>query len=60
MDEAKKHEICQWLIKAGHDLRSAERLLTDDPPLLDTAVYHCQQVAEKVDFRDHRMRVMGV
>ncbi len=47
MDEAKVHEIRQWLIKADHDLRSAERLLTGDPPLLDTAVYHCQQVAEK-------------
>ncbi len=47
MDEAKIHEIRQWLIKADHDLRSAERLLTGEQPLLDTAVYHCQQAAEK-------------
>jgi len=47
MDEAKKHEISQRLTKARNDMRSAERLLTADPPLLDTAVYHCQQVAEK-------------
>ncbi len=47
MDEAKIREIRQWLLKARHDLRSAERLLTCDPPLLDTAVYHCQQTAEK-------------
>lgn len=47
MDEAKLHEIRQWLIKADHDLRSAERLLSGTPPLLDTAVYHCQQAAEK-------------
>ena len=47
MDEAKVSEIRQWLIKADHDLRSAERLLTGEPPLLDTAVYHCQQAAEK-------------
>lgn len=47
MDEAKLHEIRQWLIKADHDLRSAERLITGTPPLLDTAVYHCQQAAEK-------------
>ena len=47
MDEAKIQEIRQWLLKARHDLRSAERLLTCDPPLLDTAVYHCQQTAEK-------------
>jgi HEPN domain-containing protein len=47
MDEAKAHEIQQWLFKAGQDLRSARRLFTDDPPILDTAAYHCQQAAEK-------------
>jgi HEPN domain-containing protein len=47
MDEGRTHEIRQWLLKAGHDLRSARRLFTDDPPLLDTAAYHCQQAAEK-------------
>lgn len=47
MDEAKAHEIRQWLFKAGHDLRSAKRLFTDEPPILDTAAYHCQQTAEK-------------
>ncbi len=39
--------VGQWLHKAQHDLRSAHRLYTDDPPLLDTAAYHCQQAAEK-------------
>jgi HEPN domain-containing protein len=47
MDEAKAHEIRQWLFKARHDLRSAKRLFTDEPPILDTAAYHCQQSAEK-------------
>lgn len=47
MDEAKQQEIRQWLIKASRDLASAERLLAGDPPYLDTAVYHCQQTAEK-------------
>jgi HEPN domain-containing protein len=47
MDEAKAHEIRQWLFKARHDLRSAKRLFTDEPPILDTAAYHCQQAAEK-------------
>ena len=47
MDEAKAHEIRQWLFKAIHDLRSARRLFTDEPPILDTAAYHCQQAAEK-------------
>lgn len=47
MNEAKVHEISQWLIKARHDLRSARRLFSDEPPILDTAAYHCQQAAEK-------------
>lgn len=47
MDEAKVHEISQWLLKANHDLESAKRLLAGDPPYRDTAVFHCQQAAEK-------------
>ena len=47
MDEAKVHELRQWLIKAGHDLGSAKRLLSGDETFPDTAVYHCQQAAEK-------------
>jgi HEPN domain-containing protein len=48
MDEATTHEVRQWLHKADHDLRSAARLMSgDEEPLLDTAVYHCQQAAEK-------------
>lgn len=47
MDEAKIFEIRQWLIKSEHDLGSAKRLITGDEPFLDTAVYHCQQAAEK-------------
>lgn len=48
MDEATTHEVRQWLHKSDHDLRSAARLMSgDEEPLLDTAVYHCQQAAEK-------------
>ncbi len=47
MDDAKAHEVLQWLLKAQNDLRSARRLVTDEPPILDTAAYHCQQAAEK-------------
>ena len=47
MDEGILAAVRQWLIKADHDLRSARRLFTDDPPLLDTAAYHCQQAVEK-------------
>ena len=47
MDEAKRHEIRQWLIKSQRDLGSARRLMEGEEPYLDTAVYHCQQAAEK-------------
>ena len=47
MNEAKQAEIRKWLIKARHDLGSARRLMEGDEPYLDTAVYHCQQAAEK-------------
>jgi len=49
MDDQTRHEVQQWLLKADHDLRSAQRLMSTEngEPLLDTAVYHCQQVAEK-------------
>ena len=47
MDRSNATEAGQWLIKADHDLQSAKRLMDGEPPLLDTAVYHCQQAAEK-------------
>jgi len=47
MDEAKIHEIRHWLVKAKHDVGSARLLMTGEEPYLDTAVYHCQQAAEK-------------
>ncbi|MCM2266020.1 MAG: HEPN domain-containing protein [Desulfuromonadales bacterium] len=31
MDEAKSHELRQWLIKAHHDLRSVRQLLAAEP-----------------------------
>lgn len=41
MDEAKRALVQSWMIKAQHDLAA-------DPELyLDTAIYHCQQAAEK-------------
>lgn len=36
-----------WLVKAEHDLASARRLTEGDDPILDTAIYHTQQCAEK-------------
>jgi len=47
MDDPKIKEVFQWLIKAEHDIGSARRLVSGDIPYLDTAVYHCQQAAEK-------------
>jgi HEPN domain-containing protein len=40
-------EVRQWLIKAERDLLVADRAAHQPPPLLDVAVYHAQQAAEK-------------
>ncbi|MBN1508671.1 MAG: HEPN domain-containing protein [Sedimentisphaerales bacterium] len=47
MMDAKAQLVRSWLTKAKHDLASACLLATSQPPLLDTAIYHCQQAAEK-------------
>jgi len=47
MNEAKRQLVQSWLIKAQHDLASADVLSQSFLPLLDTAIYHCQQAAEK-------------
>lgn len=47
MIDAKAHLVRSWMIKAQRDLASARVLAASDPPLLDTAIYHCQQAAEK-------------
>ena len=36
-----------WLYKAKNDLKSASKLLEGDDPIMDTAIYHTQQCAEK-------------
>lgn len=41
----KSHEV--WLFKASNDLKSAQKLLKGDDKILDTAIYHAQQCAEK-------------
>ncbi len=40
-------EAQAWLTKADHDLETARRVVASRPPITDTAVYHCQQAAEK-------------
>jgi HEPN domain-containing protein len=47
MDEAKRELVQNWLTKAQHDLAAARKLSTEPDPYLDTAIYHCQQAAEK-------------
>ena len=41
----RPHEA--WLVKAEHDLASARKLIEGNDPILDTAIYHTQQCAEK-------------
>jgi HEPN domain-containing protein len=47
MIEGKHKLVAAWMEKASHDLQSARILATADAPVLDTAIYHCQQAAEK-------------
>ena len=47
MADGSTRQAHLWLIKAEHDLASARRLGSGDDPILDTAVFHCQQAGEK-------------
>jgi len=47
MDEVLAQAVRNWLIKAKSDLESARILATASQPHVDTALYHCQQGAEK-------------
>ncbi len=40
-------EVKEWLQKASSDLFSAEILLEHDPPVPETAAFHCQQAVKK-------------
>lgn len=59
MDDPKQELVRGWLIKSQHDLATARKAAADPDPYLDTAIYHCQQAAEKavkafLVFRDQR------
>lgn len=47
MDEAACELVRDGLTGACHDLQVARTLAEEKEPLLDTAIYHCQQAAEK-------------
>jgi HEPN domain-containing protein len=60
MDEAKRELVRSWLIKARNDRDTAVQLSSLPEGHLDTAIYHCQQAAEKavkgfLAFHDHRL-----
>jgi HEPN domain-containing protein len=47
MDEDKRRLVQAWQIKASGDLQTAALLIEHHQTLLDAAVFHCQQAAEK-------------
>jgi HEPN domain-containing protein len=47
MDEALDDLTREWLTKALHDLQTARIIANAPDGPLDTAIYHCQQAAEK-------------
>ena len=47
MDEAAQELVRVWLTKALHDLQAARIIANAADGPLDTAIYHCQQAAEK-------------
>ena len=43
-----EEEIRDWLYRAKLDEDSADKLLSGDHPIVETALFHCQQLSEKV------------
>ena len=44
----KTDTVKNFLIKAEHDLKSAELIIKSQPDYTDTITFHCQQTIEKV------------
>jgi hypothetical protein len=64
MDETKREWVRSWLVKAHSDLRFARALVSLIEPATDTAIYHCQQAAEKslkgyLAFRDQPLETQA-
>jgi len=47
MQPEKVAAVRGWLSRAANDLRGARIDLEADPPLIEDALFHCQQAAEK-------------
>jgi len=52
-------DVHSWLLKAAADLRGAEIDLAADPPLVEDALFHCQQAAEKSLKETHSIEEIG-
>jgi HEPN domain-containing protein len=47
LDPVLAEDVRAWFQRAATDLRSAKDDLAAEPPILEDAVFHCQQAAEK-------------
>ncbi len=47
MEPEKLEEVQAWFQRAANDLRGADIDLGASPPLVEDALFHCQQVVEK-------------
>ena len=47
MADTRQELLRAWMMKAASDLRSAKILGSAEDAVLDMAIYHCQQTAEK-------------
>jgi HEPN domain-containing protein len=48
MDDPKKTVIRRWVVKADHDLLTAQTMIGSETPPTDVICFHCQQCAEKM------------
>lgn len=47
LDPVLGREVRAWITRARQDIRAAEVDLAADPPLVEDALFHCQQAVEK-------------
>lgn len=48
MSSDLREHVEAWMLKAEHDIISADRLIGIEPMILDSACFHCQQAIEKL------------
>jgi len=46
-DQTRIEDAKAWLAKAGQDLRRVDVLLGIDPPDMEDALFHCQQLRKR-------------